>query len=233
MPNQTRCYLSVEAAIASVDRAFRQYPGDMNLLSVLWPVVFGDAAYLLRGDGNPPVWAKMPGEKRLIPSREDDLKRRMMERLKRSPPSPRRLARIASLVFGVHAEAGTETDSATPTGIWIDTDMADFVCIQCGHCCLTLDYREGCTLADYGRWQDLGRNDILDWVGTVRRGGQIVACRIWMVPGTNDYAPACPWLKVSHEDGRYACSIHDVRPTVCRQYPGSRKHARLTGCKGV
>jgi Fe-S-cluster containining protein len=32
---------------------------------------------------------------------------------------------------------------------------------------------------------------------------------------------------------RYRCTIHDIRPTICRQYPGSRKHARMTGCRGV
>lgn len=233
MPFRKRLFLTIEAALEAVRNAFNQYPSQMNLLSALWPIVFGEGTYLMMDDRSRSAWAKVPGEAKLILADEDDLKLRIMDRLKHSPISPERLARISSLVFGLPAEAQTDSGKMSLPGIWIDNDMADFVCIQCGHCCLTLDYHEGCTLADYANWQDLGRNDILDWVGTVRRSGDITACRIWMVPGTNDYAEICPWLQVSPAHGRYECSIHDVRPTICRQYPGSRKHARLTGCKGV
>jgi hypothetical protein len=233
MPKPDRRFLTIEAALEAIDRALGQYPGQLNLLSVLWPMVFGKDAYLLVADRRQSAWAKIPGKTKLVAAGEDDLKRWIMGHLRRSPPAPGRLAPIAAMVFGVHAQAQAGSEPKTPSGVWIDTDMAGFVCTQCGHCCLTLDYREGCTPADVARWQAIGRDDILEWVGTVPRNGPVVACRIWMVPGTNRYADRCPWLAVSPEHGRYVCTIHEVRPAVCRQYPGSRKHARLTGCKGV
>jgi Fe-S-cluster containining protein len=233
MSNSGKLFFTIEAALDAVGRALGQYPLQMNLLAVLWPMIFGQDAYLLAAHSHRSAWVKIPEKKKLVAADEADLKRRIMEHLRRSPPAPERLASIAALVFGVHAEAQSGSAQQGPPGIWIDTDMADFVCTQCGHCCLTLDYREGCTPADVARWQEIGRTDILEWVGTVRQSGRVVACRIWMVPGTNGYADRCPWLTVSPEHGNTVCTIHDVRPTVCRQYPGSRKHARLTGCKGV
>ncbi len=233
MSNPNRLFLTIDAALEAVQRAFCQYPCQMNLLSVLWPMVFGRQSYLLVAGNRRSAWVKIPAKPKLVFANEDDLKRRVMDQLRRSPPALERLAGIAALVFGVHAEARAGSEPQTPDGIWIDTDMADFVCVQCGHCCRTLDYHEGCTLADYAHWQELGRTDIRDWVGTVRRDGSVAACRIWMVPGTNDYAAVCPWLTRSPENGRCICAIHDVRPSICRQYPGSRKHARLTGCRGV
>ena len=158
---------------------------------------------------------------------------RVVDQLKRLPPDPEHLARICSQVFGVHACAGSGPEPDACPGIWIDTDMANFSCTQCGHCCRTLNYHDGCSVDDYQRWQDLGRSDILDWVGVVRQHGQVTACRIWLTPGTNDFAETCPWLTRSPDPNRYVCTIHDVRPTICRQYPGSRKHARMTGCRGV
>ena len=117
--------------------------------------------------------------------------------------------------------------------VWVDTGMADFTCLRCGHCCRTLDYRDGCSVDDYRRWQALGREDILAWVGVVGQEGRIKAVRIWMEPGTNRYAEVCPWLGKTKDPKRFRCTIHEVRPMICRQYPGSRKHARMTGCRGV
>jgi Fe-S-cluster containining protein len=42
----------------------------------------------------------------------------------------------------------------------------------------------------------------------------------------------CPWLTKIPTQNRWECQIHGVRPAVCRQYPGSRKHAEITGCPG-
>jgi hypothetical protein len=233
MTGRMKLFLTIEEAREAVRLAFIQYPSQLNLLSVLWPMVFGDDAYVLHGDGHQPVWAKVPGETKLIPSSESDLKRRIIDRLRQIPPSPQRLARICAQVFGVKAVVCPDQKPTLPDGIWIDTDMDGFVCIRCGHCCRTLNYRDGCSVDDYKHWQALGRTDIIRWVGTVKRHGEIVACRIWMEPGTNRYAECCPWLKVVDQSGLTRCTIHDVRPTICRQYPGSRKHARMTGCRGV
>ena len=233
MPEKERLFLTVDEALDAVRCDFAQYASQFNLLSVIWPMVFGDEAYVLRDAHSRSIWAKMSGNMKLNPSSEDDLKQRILDHLDRYPPDPHHLARICSRVFGAHVEAGPGPLSDTSSGIWIDTDMADFVCNQCGRCCLTLNYHDGCSVGDYQRWQDLGRTDILDWVGVVRQHGQVVACRIWVTPGTNDFAETCPWLTRSPDQNRYVCTIHDVRPAICRQYPFSRKHARMTGCGGV
>lgn len=233
MPNREMRFFTIDEALDAICGAFVQYAAQFNLLSVIWPMVFGDGAYVLRDAHNRSIWAKMSSNTKLVRSSEKDLKKRIADQLKRLPPNPKQLARICSRVFGVHATAGSGLQPGTLPGIWIDTDMADFVCTQCGHCCRMLDYRDGCSVVDYQRWRNLGRTDIIDWVGTIRQNGQVVACRIWVTPGTNVFAETCPWLNRSPDPNRYVCAIHDVRPTICRQYPGSRKHARMTGCRGV
>lgn len=100
MPKKERLFLSINETLEAVRVAFAQYPSQFNLLAVIWPMVFGEAAYIMRDTGN----------------------------------------RIAK---------------------------------------------------------------------------------------------TCPWLKRLPDRDRYACRIHDVRPSLCRQYPGTRKHARMTGCGGV
>lgn len=233
MPDKERQFFTVDEALDAVRLAFAQYPAQLNLLAVLWPMVFGGDTYVLQDGPSRRIWAKLSATAKLVACSEDDLKQRIVDRLKKWPPSPDHLARICSRVFGAHAESGPLSPAQSSAGIWIDIDLTGFVCLQCGHCCRTLNYRDGCSVADYMRWQELGRTDILDWVGTIRQNGRVTACRIWMVPGTNRFAETCPWLKKAPDQKRYVCTIHAVRPTICRQYPGSRKHGRMTGCKGV
>jgi Fe-S-cluster containining protein len=233
MPKKERLFLTIDEALDAVRADFAHYGSQLNLLAVIWPIVFGHGAYVLKNAHSRSVWAKASDSPKLFPSSEADLKERIMDRLGRLPPDPQHLARICRLVFGVRVTAGSGPEPEASPGLWIDADMNDFICTQCGRCCRTLDYRDGCRVSDYQRWQDLGRTDILDWVGVVRQGKAVTACRIWVTPGTNEFAPTCPWLARSPDPNRYVCSIHDVRPTICRQYPGSRKHARLTGCSGV
>ena len=233
MSKKERFFLTIDETLDAVRCDFAQYASQFNLFSAIWPMIFGDGAYVLRDARSRSVWAKISGKTKLIPSSEDDLKQRILDRLGRYPPEPEHLARICSRVFGAHVEAGVGPEPHSSPGIWVDTGMAGFVCTQCGRCCRSLNYHDGCSVRDYQGWQDLGRTDILDWVGVVRQHGQVAACRIWIKPGTNDFAETCPWLTRSPGSNRTICTIHDVRPSICRQYPGSRKHARMTGCRGV
>jgi Fe-S-cluster containining protein len=233
MTETTRRFYTFAEVIDALRLAFAQYPSQLHMLTLIWPMVFGDSAYLIIDSPQRGIWAKRPGCKKPYLADEATLKIQIVDHLLHMAPRPAQLAAICLHVFGTPAIAGVGPEAATAPGIWIETDMGGFVCTRCGHCCRTLDYTNGCTVEDYRRWKASGREDILQWVGTVRRDGRVVACRIWMVPGTNQFAETCPWLKPDTIPGRTRCAIHAVRPMVCRHYPGSRKHARLTGCRGV
>lgn len=233
MPDKQTIFLSIDEAVEAVHNDFSQYPSQFNLLSTLWPMVFGSQAYLMRDPDRSTVWIKTSDANRLRQVPIDVLGQWIVRRLKQVTITVDHLARICSLVFQTPVVAGPRSVADPTPGIWVHTGMGDFVCRQCGRCCQALDYRDGCTVADYQRWQDRGRTDILAWVGTVAHAGEVTSCQIWMVPGTNQFADVCPWLNVSQTTGRSICSIYDVRPMICRQYPGSRKHARMTGCRGL
>lgn len=234
MQNKDRLFLSIGEALDAISVALSQYSSQVNLISTVWPLVFGRDAYVTQDSGRRHFWAKTSKRSKLMSANENELKQWIVDHLKQSPPPLDQLAQICCQVFGTPARVALESSTtAEPAGVWIKTDMAGFKCIQCGHCCRTLNYRDGCSLDDYRCWQKMGRDDILEWVGVVRKNKDVIACRIWLEPGTNHYAKVCPWLKQVDQSGRTLCTIHDVRPTVCRQYPGTRKHARLTGCRGV
>lgn len=233
MPDKSTIFLSIDEAVEAVGNDFSQYPSQFNLFSVLWPLVFGSSAYLMRDPEGPGVWLKTSEVKQPRKVSIDDIGGWIVRRLKQLNLSAEHLARICTLVFQTPSVAGPGPMTDSPPGIWVHTRMEGFVCSQCGRCCRRLTYHDGCSVADYRRWQDTGRTDILEWVGTVKQAGVVTACQIWMEPGTNRYAEDCPWLMKSNTPGRFICTIHDVRPTICRQYPGSRKHARMTGCRGI
>lgn len=233
MSEKERLFFTVDEALEAVRTALTRYPSQLNLIAVIWPMAFGEQAYVQPDGRRQAAWVKVPGRAQPVLMGETELKQCLVQNLKRSPPPLERLARLCALVFGARCGVRPGPDPDAPAGIWIETQMADFVCTQCGRCCLTLNYRDGCSLSDYRRWQELGRSDILAWVGTVEQAGRIIACRIWIEPGTNRYAQRCPWLKATNQPHRWTCTIHAVRPTICRSYPGSRKHARMTGCRGV
>jgi len=233
MPDREKLFLSRDQALEAMVRDFGQYPSQVNLLVSLVPMVYGENAYLVRDSNSPQLWLKIPGRKKPFPVDEDQLVQRLIEHLTAAAPTDEQLARICRRVFQTPVTAAGKGNQTRTSGVWIETGMEGFTCLQCGRCCRQLDYRDGCSLEDYQRWREQRRDDILRWVGTVMKAGTVIACRIWMVPGTNRFADGCPWLKRGDRPNRYVCKIHDVRPSICRQYPGSRKHARMTGCLGV
>jgi len=125
-----------------------------------------------------------------------------------------------------------DSAGADGPGIRIDASMTGFMCRRCGRCCVQLKYHDGITADDVKRFSKLGRDDILKWVGTTRNRDGETVYRIWIEPGTNRYAARCPFLKQGATNHQLICSIHDVKPAVCRHYPISRKHADMTGCPG-
>lgn len=233
MQPKERLFLTVEDALEALLNDFEQYPIQWTLFSTLMPLAFGNDAYLIRRPNEPKVWVKTPDLKKPHPLNPQELGQWIVKRLRQKPMPLEDLAKICTRVFQTAARPAFDSENTVHAGIWVDTGMDDFTCIRCGRCCRTLNYRDGCSVADYLRWQALGRDDILECVGVVRSAGRVTGCRIWMDPGTNHYTAVCPWLRRIGGEDRYTCMIHDVRPSICRQYPGSRKHARMTGCPAV
>jgi len=231
--HKDKLFLTVEDALASIQQALFQYSFSLNLLSTLWPLVFGDDSYFQQVSRTRCLWVKLPDQKKLVKLRQTELKELVAAQLQKSVPDLDRLAELCRLIFGVPVTIAYGKENDVTPGVWIETDMDRFVCTRCGHCCRSLEYKNGASRSDYQRWQNLDRQDILDRVSVVRDKGQIILCRIWIDPVTNDFTEICPWLEKIPDRNEYRCKIHDLRPRVCRQYPGSRKHARLTGCKGV
>jgi Fe-S-cluster containining protein len=138
-------------------------------------------------------------------------------------PSIEDVCEIYRKVMGVKACVGT--GPGIDAGIWVETEMENFRCIQCGHCCLELSdaYSTNAYEEDIVRWEKEMRWDILDYV---------VGTDLWISPRTGEDVTRCPWLRKLPNKDRYICRIHNTKPKQCRDYPKSRKHALQTGCRG-
>ncbi len=232
MSAEDRIFLSPEEALTAIRIDFNQYPPQTRLFLDLCPLILGRDMPVVEDSRHNCVWTpgadgvRMRRMRRLSFKALGDL---LYHTLERSRPPPEVLADLCSRIFltpAYPARKGKEK----PAGIFIETGMADFQCRQCGQCCRSLDYHDQLTDADYRLWQEQGRTDILEWVGIFRQGDRIVSYAIWMEPGSRRLATVCPWLKRVSGSRRWVCHIHEVKPEICRQYPATRKHARLTGC---
>ncbi|HIJ55639.1 MAG TPA: hypothetical protein HPQ03_05885 [Deltaproteobacteria bacterium] len=177
------------------------------------------------------VWIVAPPGRRMKFINYHSLGDYLIKALENRSLSTESLTAVCQRVFRTRAYPGHD-DSGKQAGIWVETGMEGFNCRQCGRCCQTLEYYDGCTIDNYRNWECLQRTDIMEWVRPITQDGEIVSCRIWVKPGTKHYAEICPWLRKIPDRNRYECRIHDVRPEICRQYPGTRKHAEMTGCAG-
>lgn len=83
-------------------------------------------------------------------------------------------------------------------------------CLMCGDCCKSFGGHLHATTADLKRWQELGRDDILAHVGSHGY--------LWVEAHTHHIVQECPFLKALDEE-RCGCSIHEVKPDICRAYP--------------
>jgi len=100
-------------------------------------------------------------------------------------------------------------------GLWVETEMEKFRCARCGHC-----------------WRNEKRWDILEWVDIMRVGGEELFADIWFSPTTGEDTTRCPWLRKLPNKNIYKCRIHETKPSHCRNFPKSKKHALTTGCRG-
>lgn len=88
--------------------------------------------------------------------------------------------------------------------------VAGHPCLCCGRCCESFGGHLNASKADLARWRRLGRTDLLRRVSAIGW--------IWLNPETGSLEPSCPFLERVGPD-RAICSINDVKPDVCRDYP--------------
>lgn len=231
MQEKDSIFLDREELLAAVRDDFRQYGPQPPLFLELCRLVFGPGAAVARDRHGEEIWLEVPGRIRRRRVDPATLGTMLCEELERAAPPIETLAAVASRVF--RAPARPETNPKTGVeGVRLETGMEDFSCRRCGDCCQRLGHRIECVPEDVARWEALGRTDILEWVKAHRGKDGSVSYSVWIHPGTSRYAERCPWLEKRPDSRGQRCRIHDVKPAVCREYPGSRKHAVLTGCTG-
>ncbi|MCP4113897.1 MAG: hypothetical protein GY737_00555 [Desulfobacteraceae bacterium] len=226
-----KVFLTEQEAKAAVEIDFRQYGPQPRLYRELSPLILGGSAIVLDQGRHTGVWIKQGRKNTLQPINAHALGDHLCQALQtRAYPLPV-LAEICTLTFQVRACPGPDPGDTT-RGIWIESDMDDFHCSQCGDCCRGLAYHNDCTEQDYRRWQRLGLTHILERVQVLGANGETKGYRIWVEPGSNRLSPVCPWLREPPGENRCTCLIQDVKPGICTQYPFTRKHAIMTGCRG-
>lgn len=230
-PARPAVLLTAAEAVAAIGCDLRMYGAQLEEFCSLTEVLYGQAARPgRRGDVPGLELPPQPGAEEARFVAWNVAARWLGLAVRQRACEPEVLARLCALVFDQRAEALPGVPADAPC-IRLETGMHGFACTRCGSCCLDLDYHSECTAEDVALWRRLGREDILAWVGE-EPGPQGPRYLIWRRPGTPLYAERCPFLRRVPGDTAFVCTIHDVKPAICRSYPGLRKHALRTGCKG-
>lgn len=224
-------FLTVEQALDAICRDLQQYEPQVNLMCELYRLLTGRFVPIdARGQAKT-VWLPICGQKKMRMISDVDLVAYMVQMLKDESWTPEKMAAACRLVFQTRFHVACEIRSHLP-GVCMHMGLETFKCRQCGHCCRNLEYGNQISAEDVQRWRQLQRDDILQWVGTFKAKDHQVAYRMWMAPGTRQRVSKCPFLKKLPTVDRSICTIQDVKPGICRNYPLSRKHAHMTGCPG-
>lgn len=228
---ESSIFLTAEEAVDAISIDFRQYDPQIMLFCSIIGLITDDRIHFKRQPGEKGVWVNQQGRANMRWLEGNDLIEFMCKAIHDTRWTAELLASVCSRVFQSRVRKAVHPETGRP-GLQIETNMGSFACLQCGRCCRTLDYHNEVTSEDVDRWKASGRDDILRWVDTVARGDGAVSYRIWVVPETRQLAGTCPFLKKNPTTDRWDCGIHEVKPQICRNYPVSRKHATMTGCRG-
>lgn len=232
MNGEEKIFLTQTQAIHAVHFDFNQYGSQFDLFQELLPII-SDNKIIAAKDGKNSCMLIIRGHKsKTQHMRNNDLGDYLFNTLNEKLFPLSIIAIVCSKVFRTKSWVGTDNASGID-GIWLKTEMAHFKCRQCGNCCQNLKYHNECSENDYKQWKALNRKDILEKIISIHSDSQPPQFKIWKKPGTNRFYEKCPWLKPSGFKARYECRIHDFKPEFCRQYPLTRKHAMMTGCKGI
>jgi Fe-S-cluster containining protein len=224
-------FLTADQALAAVCADLREYEPQIPLMCNLLRLIAGDPNSIIRDYGNAYIWIRHQGRIGLQRIEMADLVSETCRRLAAADVPMATWAAICRQVFQVRVKPTKDPISGNE-GLLIETQMDQFVCQRCGNCCRHLQFRHELTSEDVRRWHETNRHDILEWVAETKTAGGNIAFQIWRIPGTNQFAEVCPFLKQGGSNHEWRCAIHKVRPAICRHYPITRKHARMTGCRG-
>lgn len=229
-PEKATLFLTPQQALRAVCLDLRQYAPQIPLMCDILRLI-SDRDTIIRDPRTGVVWMRRQDHHQLQQMVPAALVTATCHGLERSVLSLETLAVICRRVFQTRVWPSVNAVTGE-SGLSVSTAMASFRCRQCGHCCRRLDFRHELTAKDVERWRRAGREDLLAWVGVLKKDNGEAAYQIWVVPGTNRFAEECPFLKQGSSNHVWVCGIHEVKPTVCRQYPITRKHAVMTGCPG-
>ena len=224
-------FLTFQEALEAVCIDFRRYAPQVMLFSEVLRVISNGKAVINKDSEKEGRWvAAEPGSK-MVWVNGTALGEYVCRALHEKDLEADVIVSVCSRVFQTRTFKGRDPESGL-AGVFIETGMETFSCRQCGDCCNFLDYHDALTQMDVERWQQLGRQDILDWVSISCTPNGKPGYRIWVEPETGEMIDRCPFLKHLPNENRWLCRIHDVKPGICREYPVSRKHGLMTGCPG-
>ncbi len=226
---EPRLFLSSKEVISAIAADFDQYGPQPSVFKAVIPLLAAPGIFW-RQLPRPGLWTKDDSGLPVLHTPLSDTGTYFISRLGEQPWPLDTLSLVCRMVFQVRSWPGKDADGTS--GVWIENDMAQFTCLQCGQCCRDMEYENDVTQADFDLWQALGRQDILDHVMVIPLMDGTAQYRIWVEPGTDRLLPSCPWLEKNRSSNRYDCLIQDIKPAICREYPYTRKHARKTGCPG-
>ncbi|MCE5265547.1 MAG: YkgJ family cysteine cluster protein [Deltaproteobacteria bacterium] len=106
-------------------------------------------------------------------------------------------------------------------------------CQRCGRCCRSAHglFETEATIPDIACWIEAKRFDILPWVSPIMvPDSETVIFDIWISPRTHDYVNRCPWARKQRGSDLYGCTIYDVRPAACREWPSDMAKGLAIGC---
>lgn len=216
-------FLTRSQVMDAVAYDFQQYGAQPDLFAALVQQIPGMDCCMER-EGDRLFFHVSREDRPALQIREEKMGFFLVHLMESLPLSLSNLADISRLTFQTAVVCG---DSSDRRGLWIAHGMDRFTCSHCGHCCRNLSYTRDCTREDILRWENAGRTDILSRI----KGSPSAGFEIWFDPGTGAFFDACPWL--SGDDRHQFCTIHEMKPDTCRQYPFTPKHAAMTGCRGT
>lgn len=229
MDKKDKKFISFPQAVDEIINDFRSEPNQYDLFAQVYSFLMGGKAVIGKKKYPPfgitygGIWHQTDRTKKAEFYSSQDFHILLYEAFSSKIPAGKYITRLYKTVMDVNAYLGMNSEGES--GIWVETELEKFKCIQCGHCCLDLSgaFSTSADEEDIARWKKEKRWDILEYV---------VGTDLWISPITGEDVTRCPWLRKLPKKNKYICRIHETKPKHCRDYPKSKKHAKRTGCNG-